>query len=648
MPAPGRPTLWRMTPEEIAAASTRRVDDLQTSAAEQQRAFFENSSHVAPIGNVIAGLVALSLLWSHIPSPSLWAWFAIVIVLAGVQAVAATRPEDAAGTLAASGSGVDTNVLAGIIWGLLPWLDIGGFGDDEVYRWMCLALAFGIGAGSMSGLSVLTGIAMRIQTPMYTLLATAFLVAGEPAVAAGVVAYLALITSDLRATGRHLRQLVAARVETAHLAADAETEARLDPLTGLLNRVGAFERVERLRGGGPFVMMFVDLDYFKEVNDRLGHGAGDQVLIETSRRIAHAMRPDDIVARLGGDEFLVVFSHEGEDLDPITARVLSAVERPVVIGDDEASVSASIGVTVVESDDWSTSELLREADHALYEAKRAGRQRIVWFDDRLAAELERQTALEGELRATVATSIDVVARPVVDLTTGEVRSVEITPRWSPRGGRALSQTRLREVAETAGLADALTRSVLEQAVGAAIAWRGHPVLGPARVTVRVIARQLSRGDLLDDVARLANAAGLRPGELELMLTETATLADPTRVAEVIASLDSIGVGLVLGEFGSGSSTLRDLLRLPIDVVSLHPSLARQAPADEMVAKLIGALAAVAASLDLRVAADGVDTEDQLAVVRRLGLPFAQGDAVYPPRPIEELAAVDLGVWPTST
>ena len=647
MTANGRPTLSRMTSEEMATASTRRVEDLQTSAAEQQRAFFENSSHVAPIGNVVAGLVALSLLWSHVPRSSLGAWCAIVIVLAGVQAVAAMRPDDGAGSLAVPGAGVDTNVLAGIIWGLLPWLDIGGFADDEVYRWICLALAFGIGAGSMSGLSVLTGLATRIQTPMYTLVAAAFLVAGEPAVAIGVLAYLALITSDLRATGRHLRQLVAARIETAHLAADAETEARLDPLTGLLNRAGAFEKVERLRGRGPFVMMFVDLDYFKEVNDRLGHGAGDQVLVETARRIAHAMRTDDIVARLGGDEFLVVFAHEGEDLDPITSRVLAAVEQPVAVGDDEASVSASIGVKVVESDDWTTSELLREADHALYEAKRAGRQRIVWFDDRLAAELELQTALEGELRAAVATSIDVVARPVVDLQSGEVRSVEITPRWSPRAGDPLSPEQVRELAETAGLGDALTRSVLEQAVAAASAWRGHPVLGPARVTVRVIARQLSRGDLLDDIARLASAGDLRPGELELMLTETATLADATRVAEVIASLDSIGVGLVLGEFGSGASTLRDLLRLPIDVVSLHPSLARQAPDDEMVARLIGALAAVASNLGLRVAVDGVDTGAQLAVVKRLGLSFAQGDAVYTPCPIEELVTARFGARPAT-
>jgi hypothetical protein len=218
--------------------ASQRAEDLRTSSAEQQVAFFESSAHVAPIGNVVAGLVGLSLLWSHVPRTPLWAWFALVLVLAALQAVAALDPERASTELPWSGVVLDTNVLAGVVWGLLPWLDIGAFGSDEVYRWLCLALAFGIGAGSMGGLSILTGLSIRVQAPLYLLVATALLVVGQPAVAAGVVVFLVLMTSDLLATGRHLRQLVDVRVEIAELAADAESEARHDPMTGLLNRAG--------------------------------------------------------------------------------------------------------------------------------------------------------------------------------------------------------------------------------------------------------------------------------------------------------------------------------------------------------------------------------------------------------------------------
>jgi diguanylate cyclase (GGDEF)-like protein len=610
--------------------ASQRAEDLRTSSAEQQVAFFENSAHVAPIGNVVAGLVGLSLLWSHVPRTPLWAWFALVLVLAALQAVAALDPERASTELPWSGVVLDTNVLAGVVWGLLPWLDIGAFGSDEVYRWLCLALAFGIGAGSMGGLSILTGLSIRVQAPLYLLVATALLVVGQPAVAAGVVVFLVLMTSDLLATGRHLRQLVDVRVEIAELAADAESEARHDPMTGLLNRAGAFERIERLRGGDPFVMMFVDLDYFKEVNDRLGHEAGDHVLVETARRIEHAMRPGDIVARLGGDEFLVVFANDGVDVDVVTDRVLAAVDRPVAFGDDEANISASIGVKVVHEDDWSTSALLREADHALYEAKRMGRQRVVRFDEQLAVELEQRTTLEGELRG--------VGQPVVEMATGRIASVEITPCWSSRAGEAVPAPRLLAMAEEIGLGDALTRSIVEKAARARLQWREHPVLASASVTVRVAAGRLVRGDLVGDISSIVVAHDIQPGGLQLILTETVAIRDPLAAVESIGALRTAGVGIVLGEFGSGQSSLRDLLALPIDIVALHPGLVREAPDNNRLTTMLAALDHGARSLGLSLAAEGVDNAAQLEVVRRLGLPYAQGEAVFPLGSLTDLAA----------
>ncbi len=631
-----------MSTEAFATAPQTRAEDLRTSVDEQIHAFFVASSHVAPIGNVVAGVVALSLLWNHVPHLQLWTWFGVLAVLAARQALSALNPEEAIAQLETPGQWLDTSFLAGVVWGILPWLDIGAFSTDEVYRWICLALAFAIGAGAMGGLSVLMGIALRVQVPLYSLIAAAFLATGNLAVAAGVLVYLALMASDLRGTSRNLRRLMAIRVEAADLAADAQTEARRDPLTGLLNRAGAFEGIERHRDGQPFVVMFVDLDHFKEVNDRLGHEAGDHVLVETAHRLRGAMRPEDVVARLGGDEFLIVFERGDGDLDAISRRVLAEVERPVSIDGDEATISASIGVTVVDEPEWTTAKLLRQADHALYEAKRTGRQRIVWFDDRLAGELEDRTSLEEELRRAVRTgAIEVVVQPVVDMANGEINSVEVTPRWMLPAGGEVPPTVFLPLAEQIGLIDDLTRSMLGRAAEARVRWRGHPVLGSASVTVRVVASHLMRGGLVDDVGDIFLGHGLGPGELQLMLTETAEIRDPVFAAKSINSMRSMGVGIVLGEFGSGKSTLRDLLRLPIDVVSIDPGLVHEAPKAPRLELLLGAFDHVASTLGLSLAADGVDTLAQLEVVRRLGLPYAQGDALSSPRSVEQLESIDV-------
>lgn len=629
-----------MSSAGLTVDASQRAEDLRTSRAEQHAAFFEDSAHVAPIGNAVAGLVGLSLLWSHVPRTPLWAWFALVMVLAAVQAVAAFDPARASTEMERSGVALDTNVLAGVVWGLLPWMDIGAFASDEVYRWICLALAFAIGAGSMGGLSVLMGLSVRVQTPLYLLVAAAFLAAGEPAVAVGVVVFLALMASDLLATGRHLRELVDMSIEIAEVAADAESEARHDPMTGLLNRAGAFERIEALRDGGPFVMMFVDLDFFKDVNDRLGHEAGDRVLIETARRIEDTMRPGDIVARLGGDEFLVVFGNDGADVDLVTDRLLAAVDRPIPFDGDEASISASIGVKVVDEDEWSAAALLREADHALYEAKRSGRERVVRFDADLADELEQRTTLEGELRGAIATgTFEIVGQPAVEMATGRIASVEITPRWSSRAGEPVPTPRLLAMAEEIGLGDAMTRSVLEKAARAAVQWRDHPVLASASVTVRLAAGNLVRGSLVGDITAIVAVHDIPPGGLQLILTDTVAIRDPLLAVEAINALRTVGVGIILGEFGSGRSSLRDLLALPIDIVALDPSLVREAPNDDRLARLLGALDHAARSLDLRLAADGVDTAAQLEVVRRLGLAQAQGEAVVPAGAMVDLAAI---------
>lgn len=631
----------RMPSDAKAAGSVGGAEDLRTSTDEQIRSFFVASSHVAPIVNLIGGLVAVSLLWPHVPHSRLLAWFGVVVLLSGCQIAAALNPDAAIAQLSSRRLLLDTSVLTGIVWGMVPWLEISVFRGDEAYRWISLALAFAIGAGAMGGLSVLMGMALRVQVPLFTLVAAAFFAGGAPAVGFGVVVYLALMASDLHGTSRNLRQLINGRVEAADRAADAQTEARHDPLTGLFNRAGAFDRLERFRNGPPFVVMFVDLDHFKEVNDRLGHEAGDHVLVEAARRIENAMRPEDIVARLGGDEFLVVFESGGADVDEISRRVLAEVERPVKIGRDQAKISASIGLNVVVGNDWTASMLLREADHALYEAKRTGRQRIVQFDDRLADELEERTNLEGALRAAIRTgAIDVVAQPVVNMATDTFSSVELTPRWILPDGEEIPADVFIPLAQEVGLIDALTCSILVLAASARVQWRDHPVLGSAAVTVRVVASHLMRGQLVDDVRAIFLDHDLGPGELQLMLTETAAIQDPVFAAQSIESMREMGVGIVLGEFGSGKSSLRDLVQLPIDVVAVHPNLVHEAVNRPKLEKLLGALKYAAEAVGLSLAADGVDEPAHLEMVRRLDLPFAQGNALAPPQPLHEIANLE--------
>jgi diguanylate cyclase (GGDEF)-like protein/PAS domain S-box-containing protein len=424
---------------------------------------------------------------------------------------------------------------------------------------------------------------------------------------------------------------------------DLAHQALHDALTGLPNRAVLADRlVHGLAGsrrrGSQLGVMFLDVDHFKMVNDSLGHPAGDDLLQHAAGRIAGAIRSGDTVARCGGDEFAIVCDDiSAIETEEIAERVLQALSQPFLIGNQEITITASLGIAV--SDEDATPEsLLRDSEAAMYRAKERGRGRIEIFDQALRSKVERRLATASALhRALEREEFTVYYQPVVDLATGAMVSAEALLRWQHPDRGLVGPDEFIHLAEETGLIVPIGAWVLEQACRQLVQWqRTEPSMS---VAVNLSVRQMLAPDIAGLIEDVLTRTGVRPADLCLEMTESVLMDDVDYFGRTLASLKALGVDLAIDDFGTGYSSLSYLKRFPVDAVKVDRAFVDGLGANPHDSALVAAIIAMAGALGLEVTAEGVETQDQLANLKRLQCPRAQG--FYPARPMPAVAMTQL-------
>ena len=422
-------------------------------------------------------------------------------------------------------------------------------------------------------------------------------------------------------------------------------QARHDHLTELPNRARLHELIdaELQRPDRPAVaVLFLDVDGFKDVNDSLGHEAGDDLLRQLAGRLTDVIRTHDTVGRLGGDEFVVLSREcDADGAEILARRCQAAFERPFELAGRSIALGVSIGIAGLAAGKRSctrSTELVRDADLAMYAAKAAGRNRIRVFTADLRRAAQQKVLVAAELREAIgAGQLVLHYQPVVRLPSGDVEGVEALVRWQHPERGLLGPGEFLPTAEEYELMDALTRWVLGEATRRAAEWErmGLPLL----VGVNVSASTLATGTLVDDVAEAIAASGAAPELMVVELTETTVAEDPERVAAQFAALRVSGVEVVIDDFGTGFSSLGQLVNIPAGGLKIDRSLVDSAPGRRsQSAAAIAAVVALGRACGMRVLAEGVETAEQLALAAELGCSLAQGFHIARPMPAEEVAS----------
>jgi len=441
---------------------------------------------------------------------------------------------------------------------------------------------------------------------------------------------------------------------TARRAAEERLVAQAlhDPLTGLSNRRVLMDRLQHelddlSRRDTAVAVFYLDLDRFKRVNDDLGHEAGDQLLIEVSRRIETVVRPPDTVARLGGDEFVVVCGGLGDERDAIgiAERLLDAISEPVSLAGRNLSVSPSIGVALTCSADDDPVEVLRRADTAMYRAKGRGRACFEMYDERLRRQTTARVEMESELREALAHDrFRLHYQPIVSLEHGTIIGVEALLRLEHPTRGLIGPDEFIAVAEESGLIGAIGRWVLEEACRQLARWRTMlpEELQELHMAVNVSGRQLAHPSLAYQVQRALDESGVPAEQLCLEMTETVFMDAVNSVMDNLEALKSRGIRLGIDDFGTGYSSLTYLRNFPVDVVKVDRSFVRELDARPQDQAIVSAVVELGHTLDLTTIAEGVETEEQLELLRVLGCDLAQGYHFAKPRPADEVTELIRG------
>jgi diguanylate cyclase (GGDEF)-like protein/PAS domain S-box-containing protein len=415
--------------------------------------------------------------------------------------------------------------------------------------------------------------------------------------------------------------------ERRSISARLAHDATHDPLTRLANRTLVLDRLDRRTHCQASTVLFLDLDKFKVINDSLGHSVGDQVLRIVGERLRHAAGAEDVVGRLGGDEFVVVTQAATEDgeVRALAGHVRAVLAEPIVVHGRQLHLDASIGVVLVGPDDQRSAEdLLRDADVAMYQAKALGGGRFELFDVTLRERMQRRLRLEQDLREAVHNGqLWPAYQPVVDLRTGKMVAVEALLRWThPKHGE-ISPVEFIPLAEESELINVIGKFVLRCATRELARLRTERGLD-LNLKVNLSVRQLDDPGLVPAVRDVLATTGLPPGSLCLEITESALMRDEAAAAAVLASLRGLGVLLAIDDFGTGYSSLAQLRRLTLDTLKIDRSFITGIAESRDAAAIVTSIIAMAHAVDLTVVAEGVETAEELALLRELDCDQAQG------------------------
>lgn len=423
-------------------------------------------------------------------------------------------------------------------------------------------------------------------------------------------------------------------------------QASHDALNGLPNRMLLMDRIQQgiaqaRRDGGSLFLLFVDLDHFKLINDSQGHHAGDRLLLEVATRLRHCIREQDTVARLGGDEFVVLLTeqHDEAEILGVLQRLLEEVARPWVDGEAEYRIGCSIGISCFPRDGEDAETLLRCADTAMYQAKESGRHTFHFYTPELNRSVSDRLALASSLhRALERRELRVHYQPRLDLTSGRIIGAEALVRWQHPEQGLIPPDRFIPVAEETGLIVPIGRGVLVEACRQNKAWQtaGLPTLC---VSVNLSPIQFRRADLVQEVADILALSGLKPEHLELDVTESFVMHDAERIDATMRELKRLGVAISVDDFGTGYSSLSYLKRFPVDRLKVDRSFVRDIHQDPDDAAIVRAIITLGHALGLKVVAEGVETLEHQAFLKRHGCDEVQGYLYSRPVSADEFEAL---------
>lgn len=423
--------------------------------------------------------------------------------------------------------------------------------------------------------------------------------------------------------------------------------ANHDALTGLPNRYLLSDRIEQAihkahREERKVAVLFVDLDRFKNINDSLGHLVGDKVISAVSARFAESLREGDTIARLGGDEFVVVLGgvEREEDIALVAGKLLNSIEQPIAANMVELYASASIGIAIFPIDGKNQTELLKNADAAMYLAKQEGGNTFRFYREEINMLSLARLNLEARLRRAMKEREFLLHyQPQIELTSGRITGVEALLRWEPNGVTVFPSDFIPLIEET-GLINSVGEWVLEAACRQAAAWHKAGITS-FRVAVNLSARQLLGQEIVGIVSRTLTQTACDPSWLELEITESAVMSHPDKTALTLKELVEMGITISIDDFGTGYSSLAYLKQFPAHTLKIDRSFVQNIGSGLGDDAIVRAVIALAHGLDMKVVAEGVEEESQLAFLRDLGCNFVQGYYFSRPLPADEITKLLL-------
>ncbi|WP_136681519.1 EAL domain-containing protein [Neptunomonas sp. XY-337] len=424
-------------------------------------------------------------------------------------------------------------------------------------------------------------------------------------------------------------------------------QARFDQLTGLPNRLNMLEKLRSLREDAArqkqsLAVLFLDLDDFKKVNDTLGHEFGDKVLLKAAQRLRSTVGEAQIVGRLGGDEFIILLRNDcaTEGMQPLLERLLAAFQHPFVLDQREVTLTASIGVATYPENGRSCSELLRNADAAMYYSKRQGRNTYTFFNHNMGKEVYQRLLLEEQMLGALSRGeFELHFQPQVCLVSGKMSGAEALLRWTNPVLGAVGPDLFIPVAEESGQIVPIGKFVITEALSAAHAWQQQGL--DLRVAVNLSPRQFRDENLTQFILDELNRFELAASVLELEITEGLLLSGHSGVLDALTQLSDAGVSIAMDDFGTGYSSLSYLRRYPFDLVKIDRSFIRDLMLDSADQELVSAAISMAHGLGLSVLAEGVETEAQWARLKAMGCDAIQGFVFSKPVPKDALLQLAL-------
>jgi diguanylate cyclase (GGDEF)-like protein len=422
-------------------------------------------------------------------------------------------------------------------------------------------------------------------------------------------------------------------------------QALRDSLTGLPNRVLLLDRLgvalaRARRRPTSVAVLFLDLDRFKTVNDSLGHEAGDRLLVEIAGRLRTSLRPGDTVARFGGDEFLILCEELAGEIEAVRVaeRAMHAISAPITVSGHAISIAASVGIAMGSDSATGAHELIRQADAAMYRAKRR-RTGIELYEAVMHREAMSDLETEHQLRAALGRGELVLHyQPLVSLPgAGKIVSVEALVRWQHPKRGLLAPAEFIGLAEETGLIVPIGTWVIEEACRQLGSWRAAGLVSEDfMIGINLSIRQLGRRDLVETVAGALERSGVPPSAICFEVTESCMAGDPEGAVAALRDLKALGVLLALDDFGTGYSSLSALSTYPLDYVKIDRSFIQRVAEDASASRMFAAVLGVARAAELQAVAEGIEQEHQLHLVRRLGCEFGQGFVFARPLSAEQL------------